>query len=213
MHNYIVFDVETGGLDYKVNPITQIAMVVLDGTTLQELEAYSTYIKPYDSTHVYEPKALTYTGITMDMLNNKGEHHDTIFQHLVTLFKKYKAPGGRPGNSKYYPCLVGHNASEFDRKFLWKFFKSHNCDLYDYVREYIEDTQLETQKAVPTLASVKLSNCCEHFGITLEGAHDALNDTRATAQLFRVLCQKLRGEGVVQSSQEVAYSRSMKFQF
>ena len=36
--NYIVFDCETGGLYEDKNPITQYAAVVLDGSTLKEID-------------------------------------------------------------------------------------------------------------------------------------------------------------------------------
>ena len=42
----IVYDLETGGLDYKVNAITEIAMVVIDLETLKVEDTFTTMIKP-----------------------------------------------------------------------------------------------------------------------------------------------------------------------
>ena len=44
--NYIVHDAETGGLDENKNPITQYAVVVLDGRTLKEIDRWETFVKP-----------------------------------------------------------------------------------------------------------------------------------------------------------------------
>ena len=45
--DYIVFDVETGGLDETKNPMTQYAAVILDGCTLKEIDRFETFLKPY----------------------------------------------------------------------------------------------------------------------------------------------------------------------
>ena len=51
LHNYVIFDCETGGLSKKDNlhalnhPITQIALIGLDGSTLDEIQRYESYIK------------------------------------------------------------------------------------------------------------------------------------------------------------------------
>ena len=43
----IVYDLETGGFDYRVNSITEIAGVVIDLETLQIVEEFSTMLLPY----------------------------------------------------------------------------------------------------------------------------------------------------------------------
>jgi DNA polymerase-3 subunit epsilon len=40
---------------------------------------------------------------------------------------------------------------------------------------------------VPKLQSHRLQNCCTHFGISLQEAHCALDDARATAKLFTTI--------------------------
>ena len=42
----IVYDLETGGLDFKTNSITEIAMVVIDLETLKVEDTFTTMIKP-----------------------------------------------------------------------------------------------------------------------------------------------------------------------
>ena len=43
----IVYDLETGGLDFKINPITEIAMVVIDLDTLKIEDTFTAMIKPH----------------------------------------------------------------------------------------------------------------------------------------------------------------------
>lgn len=51
----LVFDFETGGLDYKTNPITEMAIVAIDVETLKIEEEFSIVFKPqFDLTHKLE---------------------------------------------------------------------------------------------------------------------------------------------------------------
>ena len=45
-NNFVVLDLETGGFSASKNPITEIAVIVLD-INLNEILRYENYIKPY----------------------------------------------------------------------------------------------------------------------------------------------------------------------
>ena len=45
----IVYDLETGGFDPKINAITEIAMVVIDLDTLKIEDTFNVIIKPHFS--------------------------------------------------------------------------------------------------------------------------------------------------------------------
>jgi DNA polymerase III alpha subunit (gram-positive type) len=47
LRKIIVFDLETGGFDYKINSITEAAGVVIDTETLQIIDEMSVMIRPY----------------------------------------------------------------------------------------------------------------------------------------------------------------------
>ena len=66
--NYIVFDCETGGLYEDKNPITQYAAVILDGSTLKEIDRWETFVKPYADL-VIEQEALDRTMVSMSDIN------------------------------------------------------------------------------------------------------------------------------------------------
>lgn len=47
LRRILVFDLETGGLNYRTNPITEMAGVVIDTETLTIVEEFSVMIRPY----------------------------------------------------------------------------------------------------------------------------------------------------------------------
>jgi len=93
---------------------------------------------------------------------------------------------------------LGHNYP-FDRGFLvdWLGDSTYN-QVFDY---NIRDTKmgalflndLADSKAEPCpYPKYKLSSLSERLGVTLEKAHDALSDARATAEVYRRMLQAAR---------------------
>ena len=86
--------------------------------------------------------------------------------------------------------LVGHNAASFDGPRLMALFKSMDlflpadprfrCTCQRALWHFDESGQKHPE-------NFKLETLCKHFGIQLTGAHDALEDVRATVALSRVL--------------------------
>ena len=86
---------------------------------------------------------------------------------------------------KFY--MVGQN-TKFDYDFMTEWFKRNgNPYFYGYVNYHLLDviqaTALFTVAGKMKLQNMKLGTVCEHFGIPLK-AHDALEDIRATRQVF-----------------------------
>lgn len=73
LRRILVFDLETGGLNYKTNPITEMAGVVIDTETLNILEEFSVVFYPY-----------------MDLRNNLEESP----KEAKRLFNELAIPGG-----------------------------------------------------------------------------------------------------------------------
>lgn len=218
MRHFIILDAETGGLDFQKNPITQIAAQVLHGENFNELERLQFYVQPYMPLESYEEGALNYTQITIELLNEKGIPAEEGALQLARLFDKYKTGSGRAAkNTKYWPILVGHNLSAFDKRFIWKFLKIANLDLFDYVQHHTHDTQIMMGDAYPTLASVSLNSCCEQLGIVLDQGHDAMADVIATGKIFQTLIERLRNQSSTSNEQPTidsrGYVRNFKFNF
>lgn len=207
--DFIVYDCETGGFDAEKNPIVQIALVALDGTTLEEKARYETMVKPYGG-KIIEPDALRANGLKMSEINNGislKELHKNILQFVKNLNPK--------GNKFNKPIRVGHNV-QFDNDFWDEVFFLMDQDPYAKINSTSECTMLlcklygETEK-------LDLSTCCEAFGIELINAHKAMPDTLATANLFRALVNRLRNDsnnsGSSSSTAKKQEKGRTKFQF
>ena len=66
---YKIYDCETGGLDFRKNPITQYACIILDPRTLKEVDRWETFVKPYNNL-VIEEEALRHTMVSMSDVNS-----------------------------------------------------------------------------------------------------------------------------------------------
>lgn len=188
--NVVCIDVETGGLDASKNPITQVALISINVDSMTEISRFKSYALPYDNLEL-DPKALDYTGITIEKLKEHGVEIKSIYKSLVEEFKK-SSTNKRTG--KVY--LLGHNIG-FDQSFLEYIFKAHGDDIYKHVQDSSIDT-LSLARAMwahdSTMSKFDLETCCNKVGIELIDAHDAMNDVIATLELYKYFV------GVLQSN-------------
>lgn len=207
--DYIVFDTETGGFDASESPILEIALIALDGDTLQEVERYETYIKPYDDLTISKD-ALKANGIVMADVMQNGLTKAEAFKEINAFFKR-RNPRGNKFNK---PIMVGHNV-QFDMGFMEMFYYfNKEKDLYDTVSRSSSCTMLDAKRLNVT-ERLDLTTLCEHFKIELSNAHRAMPDTAATAELFVRLTEIMRGNvGKVQKTPKVEKEKTrVKFQF
>ena len=207
--NFIVFDLETGGLITKdketgIPPITEIAICVIDGNTLEDVAEYSALIKPYVDLGRYTPQALAVSNITIDMLNKEGKTSSEILKEVIAFLKKTTA--------KKKSIAVAHNGDAFDLPIIDKFFTDHGEDLSKYIETKTSiDTMWWMRIYKPEMAAFNLGTCLEDLSIDIQQAHRALNDTKATKSMIVKLLSNLRGVGV--SSETTVKKSRVKFQF
>lgn len=157
--NYVVFDLETTGLDGNKDEIIEIgACKIVNG---QIEEVFSTFVKP--NKHI--PKEITeLTGIDDDMVKDAP----TINYVLPDFYKFcYGAP------------MVGHNVS-FDISFIYTAGKKLS---YNFDNKLIDTLEMSKTK-LPGLKNYKLGTVVDKLNIVLENAHRAVNDATATAKVF-----------------------------
>lgn len=187
----IVLDVETGGLNYKKNPITQVAFEVIDPADLMYLDSYETFVKPYNNLEI-ETKALEASRVSMREIQN-GIDYKLLTKNLIDKFKK----ANKSGKKSTRPIFVGHNFS-FDIKFLEYLFDFSNLDIYEYIDGSYFDTlklfQLYESGSLKKNENQKynLTALTERYGIELRGAHGAMTDVKATKELFKKITAILR---------------------
>lgn len=213
--NYIVFDVETGGLKPEEAPMTQIALILLNGKTLDEITRYTTFIKPYGQELglTYQKAALDYTGITMAQIEG-GKAIKEVIKDLIEIITQARSHNT---HIAYKPILVGHNV-KFDKGFLKYAFQYVKEDIAKYVEfeDHFCTMRLSQAKSAPEGPDLqyKLEQCCERANVELLDGHDAMNDTIATKELFVTHIRSLRESTglAVQGEEGTKFRHSFKFE-
>jgi DNA polymerase III alpha subunit (gram-positive type) len=206
--NYIVYDIETGGFNSNEHAITEIAMIALDGETLEEVGRYESLVRPYGGLG-YTQTALDVTGINMDMLNS-GKDSKTVVNEMVSFIKAQ----GTTMNKK--PILCGHNIKKFDNPFISEFFKFHKKDLYKIISPEIMDTMWWSRMRTPVsedeFGKHNLGDACSREGIEVVDAHRAMSDTAANKEIVVNYLKNLRGSGVsLEKKDDHDYREDFKF--
>ena len=218
--SYLVLDFETGGFSAVKNPITQVALVLVDGFSLQKKKIYSNYVKPYDNNLVYEQSALDFTHITMNKLIEKGVELKQVCLDLEQIFKESVTSSG----DKYLSLIVGQNII-FDipflldickrtkvnlAKYVANIYKKENTD--EYYPQYFDTLPLSLLKFGndENITTLNLGTICKLNEIELNEAHNARYDTIATADVFIKYAKLLRNSNVLKEdnskSEKIRYN-------
>lgn len=165
LDNLIVFDFETTGLDPFTDHVTEIAAVRYRGG--REVGSFHTLV---DFGGVVPEFITGLTGITTELFA-KGLPPRTAFALLRNFIGA--------------DVLVAHNAA-FDVAYLEQMYGRLGASS-GLANSFLCTKTLAVASVKPAPANYKLVTLCAHFGIELTGAHRAMNDVRATAQLLDVL--------------------------
>lgn len=204
-----MFDCETGGLDETANPITEIALVNFDLDTYKVNWEYQTFVQPYNDL-VIDPIVYQKTLVTeKDVLN--GITSKELVKQLIKLFKQSNTSNGKnQGNT----IMAGHNVIAFDRRFIEYLFLTETEDIYDYISREFHDTLVDARRLWRGENDKhNLGACCKRINYDLTGAHGAMNDTRATFELYRYLTNRLRSNdsSVIKTKTGVVINQHRKF--
>jgi DNA polymerase-3 subunit alpha (Gram-positive type) len=157
---YIVFDIETTGLNPQNCQITEIGAVRLRRGEI--IDTFSTFVNPGEP---LSPQIIDLTGITDAMLKDAPPPDEAL-----RLFKEYI--GDTP--------LAAHNAP-FDMSFILK----HGSDAGIEFDNACMDTLWLIKRTFPGHKSYSLGKLAADFGIQLRH-HRALDDATATAKLMAI---------------------------
>jgi len=159
---YVVFDIETTGLDTLEDRIIEIGAIrVKDDIVIDE---FNKLINP----GIPIPLVVTgINGITNEMVRN--EDYPGV---VLTEFRNFIKGVG---------FLIGHNAIRFDYPFIKSEFKRNFVKHDDYI---VKDTIWIARQKLRRLRSYSLNSLTKHYGIKNEDAHRALSDVYATYNLF-----------------------------
>ena len=237
----IVLDFETGGLDCIKNPCTQVAMHAVRMDNWQVIDKYVKYFRPYNKQNIggtakrkvlknkreleldgfgtmmeYDSVALSYSGITMDMLREQGADIKEIALDIIRFAESCTLSKGKQTK----PVLIGQNIT-FDIAFLQQIFNytgllkefekvfAGKQDFYgNFQPHYIDTIDLGRLCFAhdPSVTSYKLELVSELLGIELDDAHDADADVEATYHIVIACSNRLRAgkgnEGILMPKKE-----------
>lgn len=168
---FVVFDIETTGLNAIKDKITEIGAVKVKNNEI--IDEFSMLVNPEIEIpqHIIE-----LTGITNDMVKDAPLIEDAIIK-----FKEFFQDA----------VLVAHNAP-FDVGFI----KNNLLNLGIGLDNSIIDTLTLSRQLMPDLKRHKLNIIAKKLGVTLNNHHRAVDDSIATANIFNKFVDMLRERDV-----------------
>ena len=166
---FVVFDLETTGLDCEGDSIIEIGAVKIRGGEI--IGHFATFVNPMRD---ISSRITELTGITNEMVADAP-----LIGHAFAEFTTFVGDA----------VLVAHNA-EFDVGFIVASARRLGASVSN---TYLDTLKL-TRMLFPDLKKHKLGAVAEHLGISLENAHRAVDDAGATAEIFLHCLAMLRSQ-------------------
>lgn len=189
-NHILVFDFETGSRNPETCEVLQIAACVLDARRLELYpDTFNTYVKPLDDSKV-EAEALAVNKIDLALLEDKPTI-DAVWPKFVDFVNKFNKT---PGNSWNAPIAAGHNIKNFDM-----IIANRLCRQYHFVDKRDGSPNIfNRMQMIDTIDMLfpwfenltepennKLDTWRSYFGISKEGAHNALVDVQQCALIIQ----------------------------
>jgi len=217
-----VFDFETDDKDPKVCSPVQLACVIVDPISLEIIKdsEFNINFKPEvlenDEKYEYTTDILDFHSKVRgcskeDVLNDwkKYPSQQQAWKSFANYLDKYHSRSSKKSQFSA-PIAAGYNINRYDLKIIERLSikyknvnKEGNTDLF-YPRDVVDVMNLVFYwfEGNDELKSYTLDNLRDYFGISKDGAHDALKDVKDTAEimirflkLHRNLSQKIKFKG------------------
>ncbi len=160
--SYVVFDLETTGLEYDCEIIEIGAVKVVND---EIVDTFEELIKP--TWHI-PANASNVNGITDNMVKDSRPAEGVLNDFMEFIKNK---------------TLIGHNVKRFDYKVLL-----HN--VMRFVGKAVTNPTVDTMylaRMYLSLPNYRLSTLCKHFSVDNDTAHRALSDATATYKCYVAL--------------------------
>lgn len=178
LDKYVIFDLETTGLNREYNKIIEIGAVKVKNGEI--IDRFSTFINPHEK---LTKEIINLTNITDDMLEDAPEESEM----LPKFFEFFEDS-----------VLVAHNA-KFDMGFIKKWAERNN--------RVVENTVLDTvglsRTIFPEMTKHTLNVIAKKLDISLENHHRAVDDAEATANIFIKFIEILKNKYNISSLDDV----------
>jgi DNA polymerase III epsilon subunit-like protein len=186
--NIACFDFETGGLDTNTCPVIQVAATIVNPRTLEPIPnaTFSSMMCPSDEDfQLIQDGALAVNKKTREEIK-AAPIEGLVWKQFCEFIQRYRTSDG-------LPIPAGKNIRGFDLPIAERLCKKHGfwdkkhnrnniwhwryvIELEDFLFYWFEDSN--------ELSSYSMDNIRPYFGITSEGAHDALVDVQQTVKLI-----------------------------
>lgn len=165
--SFVVFDIETTGLDSFENEIIEIgALKVKDGKVV---DSFDHLIKP---SHPINSFITDLTGITNEMVEN-AESIEEVLEQFINFI----------GDN----ILMGHNVN-FDINFVYDHAEKYNNHILN--NDFVDTLRLARQ-LLPKLPHHRLSDLADYYNIDKTGHHRALKDVEMTLDVYNHLLEEI----------------------
>ena len=159
-HEYIIFDLETTGLDPTYDEIIEIGAVKVVNDKV--VDSFNTLVKPK---YELDDFIIDLTGITNEMLADAPKISEALPKFINYI-----------GDS----ILVGHNVN-FDINFVYDWAEKLN--LKPISNDFI-DTMRIGRRLLPELKHHRLTDLADYFLVSTDGNHRSLTDVNITMQVY-----------------------------
>lgn len=165
-------DLETTGLDTQKDYIIQIGLIKFDSKTWEIIKEKKWYIKPAKDFSI-DPGAQEKHGITKEFLLENGVFLKDVWEEAKEII----------GNDD----ILSYNGNCFDVPMLY-FNLARNGLSFDFTNRMFLDAMIIEKKRLQYNLSAAYKR---YTGKELEGAHDALQDVKATIEIFKNQVQQV----------------------
>lgn len=170
-NSYVVFDIETTGLSSRNDKITEIGAVkIIDGLIV---DRFSQLINP--------EKEIPQVVAELTGISNAIVENEPTIEEVIPRFYDFAKDS----------VLVAHNA-KFDISFIRREYSKNNLEF----NHPILDTLVMARTIMTDMKRFNLGTLCKNLGVSLVGAHRAVNDAEATAAMFLKLIDRFKREKI-----------------
>ena len=167
--NYVIFDLETTGISPNYDEVIEISALKVKGGKV--VDEFNTLVNP--------GRKIPFGATKVNGITNAMVAEAPAFSQVLAEFLEF-AEG---------LVLVGHNIARFDMKFIWR-------DAEQYFGEIPQNNYVDTLqvawKHLPNMEHHRLVDLAEHYGISSEGAHRALNDCYMNQKVYECMVAEMR---------------------
>ena len=165
MKNIVAYDVETTGISIQNDKIIQLSAVKFD-KDFNIIDTFDHYILPTGEWHM-SAGAFNVHGISEQFIMENGKFLKDIAQEFLDFIDGCD--------------LLSYNGNKFDIRMLIKDLRQEGF-AFDFTNKTFYDSYLLESKLFPRNLSALYK---KYTGKELDGAHNSLNDVKATVEIFK----------------------------